>query len=232
MVTKGMIYSYLELLSLTFVITFGKPEIQLFLKVQPPTLTSFDRKLLGPWQSSNRSLTVRVAPNCRSACKGGLILQGIQSKLTLMLLSKMDALPLQWLLETREGSWYFACSKRVNTNLPLQAKVKAIKQAVFVGKNLDAIAIYVESDFKSSVDSLVCSKQVPWRVRGICTDISCTLQQIPHCFVNWVSREANNAAHILAKWSLLNNVYASFDLDNGSPYVVSAIRLEASLLSL
>lgn len=44
-----------------------------------------------------------------------------------------------------------------------------------MGKNLDAIAIYVESDFKSSVDSLVCSKQVPWRVRGICTDFSCTL---------------------------------------------------------
>ena len=42
-----------------------------------------------------------------------------------------------------------------------------------------------------------------------------------------MAREANVAAHVLAKWSLSNNYLGSFDVGLGPPCFVSVIRAEA-----
>ena len=43
--------------------------------------------------------------------------------------------------------------------------------------------------------------------------------------VSWVNREANRAAHSLARWSMLNSVFGSFDLGN-SPSAFANVILE------
>ena len=57
-----------------------------------------------------------------------------------------DAMEEQW-----RGELVFACSKRVNTILPLQAEAKAIKWALTLAANLEFEAIIIE------LDSQVCS---------------------------------------------------------------------------
>ena len=47
-----------------------------------------------------------------------------------------------------------------------------------------------------------------------------------------MDREANVAAHVLAKWSLSNNYFGSFDVGLGPPCFVSVIRAEALSLSV
>ena len=55
-----------------------------------------------------------------------------------------------------------ACSKRVYSNLPLQAKVEAIKWPLSLAKSIDVAAMIVESDSKDCVDALAPSgNQVP-----------------------------------------------------------------------
>ena len=44
------------------------------------------------------------------------------------------------------GELVFACSKRVNTILPLQAEAEAIKWALTLAANLEFEAIIIESD--------------------------------------------------------------------------------------
>ena len=48
----------------------------------------------------------------------------------------------------------FACFERVNTMLPFQAEVEAIKWALNLASNLDVDSIVIESDSKSSIDAL------------------------------------------------------------------------------
>ena len=43
--------------------------------------------------------------------------------------------------------------------------------------------------------------------------------------VSWVNREANRVAHSLARWSMLNSVFGSFDLGN-SPSAFANVILE------
>ena len=83
----------------------------------------------------------------------------------------------------------------------------------------------VESDSKDCVDALAPSgKKVPWRIRGICSEILNV--------ISLISREANKAAHSLAKWSFFNNVFGSFDVGFGPPYFEIIIKDEALVSSL
>ena len=91
----------------------------------------------------------------------------------------------------------------------------------------------VESDSKDCVDSLASScKNDPRRIRGIGSQIF-NLILLTSCYrVIWVFRGANKAAHSLANWSFLNNVFGSFDVGFGPPYFELIIKdevLESSL---
>ena len=46
-----------------------------------------------------------------------------------------------------------------------------------------------------------------------------------------MAKEANVVAHVLAKWSLSNNYFGSFDVGLVPSYFVSIIRAEALSLS-
>ena len=52
------------------------------------------------------------------------------------------------------GEVVFACFERVNTMLPFQAEVEAIKWALNLASNLDVDSIVIESDSKSYIDAL------------------------------------------------------------------------------
>ena len=55
---------------------------------------------------------------------------------------------------------------------------------------------------------------------------------IPDCHVAWIPSGANKAAHSLAKWSFVNNVFDSFDVGFGPSYFESIIKEEALVSSL
>ena len=50
-------------------------------------------------------------------------------------------------------------------------------------------------------------KKDPWRIRGICSEILNLISLLPGCHVTWIPKEANKAAHSLAKWFFFNNVF-------------------------
>ena len=126
------------------------------------------------------------------------------------------------------GEIVFACSKGVNTTLPLQAEAGSIIWALNLAANLDVDSISIESDSKSCIDALRCPNQdVPWRIKTICSDVLALKLNFTNCRFSWVAREANVAAHVLAKWSLSNNYFGSFDVGLGPPCFVSVIRAKA-----
>ena len=53
-----------------------------------------------------------------------------------------------------------------------------------------------------------------------------------NCTFSWVARNENVAAHVLAKWSLSNSYYGSFDVGLGPSCFVSVVRAEALSLSV
>ncbi|KAK9984384.1 hypothetical protein SO802_033909 [Lithocarpus litseifolius] len=137
--------------------------------------------------------------------------------------SSIAAIARDW-----RGDVVFACSKRVNTTLPLQAEAEAIIWALNLVANLDVDSISIESDSKSCIDVLSCPNlDVPWRIKTICSDVLALKLNFSNCRFSWVAREANVVAHVLAKWSLSNNYFGSFDVGLEPPCFVSVIRAEA-----
>ena len=131
------------------------------------------------------------------------------------------------------GEVVFACSKRVNTTLHFQAEAKAIIQALNLVANLDVDSIFIESDSKSCINALrFPNRDVPWRIRTICSDGLALKLNFSICRFSWVAREANVAAHVLVKWSLSNNYFGSFDVGLAPPCFVSIIRAEALSLPI
>ena len=122
----------------------------------------------------------------------------------------------------------FACSKRVNTTLPLQAEAEAIIWALSLAANLEVVSISIERDSKSCIDALRCpNRDVPWRIKTICSNVLALKMNFSNCSFSWVARDANVAAHVLAKWSLSNCYFGSFDVGLGPPCFVSVIRAKA-----
>ena len=131
------------------------------------------------------------------------------------------------------GDVVFACSKRVNTTLPLQAEAEAIIWALNLAANLGFVSISIESDSKTCIDALCCPiRDVPWRIKTICSDVLALKMNFSNCTFSWVARNANVAAHVLAKWSLSNSYFGSFDVGLGPSCFVSVVRAEALSLSV
>ncbi|KAK9988249.1 hypothetical protein SO802_028488 [Lithocarpus litseifolius] len=117
--------------------------------------------------------------------------------------SSIAAIARDW-----RGDVVFAYSKRVNTTLPLQAEAEAIIWALNLATNLDVDSISIESDSKSCIDALSCpNRDVPWRIKTICSDVLALKLNFSNCSFSWVAREAN--------------------VGLGPPCFVSVIRAEA-----
>ena len=73
----------------------------------------------------------------------------------------------------RDWRWelVFACSKRMNTILPLQAEAEAIKWALTLAANLEFEAIIIELDSQVCSNLLSNLEAAPlWRIKSICED--------------------------------------------------------------
>uniref|UniRef100_A0A2N9EWR9 RNase H type-1 domain-containing protein n=1 Tax=Fagus sylvatica TaxID=28930 RepID=A0A2N9EWR9_FAGSY len=85
-----------------------------------------------------------------------------------------------------------------------------------------------ESDSQICINAVtLASFKPPWRIHGLILDIEAATKHIPGSAFNWVYREANEAAHQLANWSLKNAFVGSFDLNHAPSSFISIISNEA-----
>ena len=116
------------------------------------------------------------------------------------------------------GKLVFAISKKVNTNIPVQAKANAILLAVHIALNFSFCNCIIESDCKVCIDAIrVGGKLIPWRLLNFVDSFKNVISDYGHVFFIWVHREANQATHVLTKWSLSQSFFGSFDMGFGPP---------------
>ena len=116
------------------------------------------------------------------------------------------------------GDLIFSLSKRVETNLPLQAKAKAINLVTRLAVDHGFENVVVESDAKACIDALkVPFDEVPWRISSITVDTLLLASHGKKFVFRWSPRESNKAAHVLASWCLRKNISGCF----GQGYALS-----------
>ena len=133
----------------------------------------------------------------------------------------------------RDWRWelVFACSKRMNTILPLQAEAEAIKWALTLATNLEFEAIIIELDSQVCSNLLSDLEAAPlWRIKSICEDSRILLASSSKISICWVPKLCNMTPHSLANWSLAYKFFGSFDVGNNTPTFVFVIQGEACLL--
>jgi hypothetical protein len=98
-----------------------------------------------------------------------------------------------------------------------------------VASELGLEAAIIESDSKSCMDAINGKLlEIPWRLNGFLDYISPFKSANPNWVFNWVFRDANEAPHCLAKWSLMNFLWGVYDFCNGPPsFVMHASRTVA-----
>ena len=70
-----------------------------------------------------------------------------------------------------------------------------------------------------------------WRIRFLCSDLRSFSSSYSNVAVRWVPRICNEAAHILAKWSLLCNFYGSFEVSfSPNSFSFAMLRESSGLL--
>ena len=144
------------------------------------------------------------------------------------------------------GNLVFACSIKVNTNIPIQAeaealrwvvstvqaKADALRQAVSTAMNHKLINVSFESDRQVCIQGLTSStNSVPWRVSNILQETKYLPSLVPSFSFNQVLRNANQAAHVLSCWSLSNRFFGFFDSNSAPPSVLDVIKEDAQFVS-
>ena len=122
----------------------------------------------------------------------------------------------------------FAGSRKVNTTIPPQAEVEAMRWALSLVPDLRWDSISVETDSQVVVN--LSSNSVapsPWRIKFLCSNLRSFLSSYSNVAVRWVPRICNEAAHMFAKWSLFCNFYGAFDV-YFSPDCFSSVVLRES----
>lgn len=119
------------------------------------------------------------------------------------------------------GKLVFAYSKRVDTNIPVQAEAKAIFWALHLAKKVDASHFVIESDSKICTDAISTGgDHVPWRLSNFIENAQVICVDFGSVSFKWVYLEANKAAHELAKWSESHGYFGSFGVGLCPPHVV------------
>ncbi|KAK9995551.1 hypothetical protein SO802_020237 [Lithocarpus litseifolius] len=123
----------------------------------------------------------------------------------------------------------FAISKKVNTNITIQAEAYAILLAIHIAINFSFCSCVIESDCKVCIDAIKSGVNlIPWRLLNFVESVKNVISDYSHVAFNWVHREANKAAHVLANWSLNQSLISSFDMGFGPPSFVNVILVDAS----
>ena len=105
-------------------------------------------------------------------------------------------------LEIGEKKLVFAHSKKINTNVLLQAKIEAIILALNITTKLNASHFVIESDSMICIDSIRDpGDQVLWRLLSFVSAVNSIFIKLVSISFSWVYREENLVAHELAKWS-------------------------------
>ena len=121
--------------------------------------------------------------------------------------------------------------KKVNTTLPLQAKAEALLWALQLAEPLNSAPIMLEGGSQVCFKSItVQGMDIQWAIENVIQSLKYLAFKFPFLPFRWFPREANEAAHTLAKWSLMYSLYGSFDFGNNPSYIVKVIRKEAGCL--
>ena len=123
---------------------------------------------------------------------------------------------LLWLFKTREGKWCQPWLKRPTPLSLSKQRLKTILWAASVASEPSLEAAIIESDSKSCMDAMNGKLlEIPWRLNGFLNYFSPFKSANPNWVFNWVFRDANEAPHCLARWSLMNFLWGVYDFCNG-----------------
>lgn len=96
------------------------------------------------------------------------------------------------------GRLVFAHPKKVKATLPLQAE--AFNWATHLVGSYNFPRAVIEGDSKNCVNALKNPEKLScWRLEAIMADTAFKASQAPIILFKWAPREANKAAHALAK---------------------------------
>ncbi|XP_023903435.2 uncharacterized protein LOC112015276 [Quercus suber] len=99
------------------------------------------------------------------------------------------------------GKVVFAGSRKVNTTIPLQAEVEAVRWALSFVPDLRCDSVSVETDSQVMAKLLFNSTTpAPCTIKFLCPDLRSVLSSYSNVAVRWVPKICNEAAHILAMW--------------------------------
>ena len=105
----------------------------------------------------------------------------------------------------------FSLSKRVETNLSLQAKAEAINLATRLAVDRGFQNVVVKSDAKTCIEALkALTNVVPWRISTISANTLSWAFCGQQFVFRWIPRESNKVAHVLASWCLEKNLSECF----------------------
>ena len=187
-------------------------------------IRSIQKLFLEHWQSKVPMLTsVPARNNARWCCPNQGMLKLNCDAAVGDLSSCIAVVARDW-----RGMLVFAISKKVNTNIPIQAEANAILLAAHIALNFTFCNCIIDSDCKVCIDAIRAGgKEIPWRLVNFVNSVKNVFRDSDHVFFNWVHREANQVAHVLANWSLSQSFFGSFDMGFGPPSFVDVILDEA-----
>lgn len=85
-----------------------------------------------------------------------------------------------------------------------------------------------DGDFRSFIEELRDGgAAVPKRIRNFVAGVRLLSESFANVTFSQVNPKANKAAHSIAKWSMLNSVFVTFDLGNSPTAFINVILDEA-----
>ena len=127
------------------------------------------------------------------------------------------------------GDLIFSMSKRVETNLPIQAEAINLVTCVAVNRGFEHVV--VECDAKACIDALKAPfDEVPRRISSITADTLLWAFRGQHFVFRWSPRESNKRAHVLASWCLGKNISGCFGQGYAPNPFMDVINSELFLL--